>query len=451
MLPNNERGDPAPRPQEYRVRLRLVALVPLLVLISLLGVNAPAHAEPGDDVLDVVGTLVDTRTDPPKPVPDVTISVEIDGEEVASGTSDAEGRYSIPLPGTPDELVGEKITVKLDTTTLPPGTTLTDEKATSRTVTIKTNFDIPIGYRIGPATDESSEIVRKATQSAVNGLFLGLLLALAALGLSLVLGTTGLTNFAHGELITFGAVVAFFFQEQWAWAFVPAALLAVVLSGLFGYANDKLLWKPLRGRGTGLIAMMIVSIGLAIFLRNIYQYFFGADNNNFKEVPIQRRPWEVGPLDISARTFWSAVICTVVLILVSIAVQRTRLGKATRAVSDNPALAASSGIDVDRVILTIWIVGAALAGMSGILWGMNYGFDYQVGFKILLLVFASVTLGGLGTIWGTMAGALLVGVMVEMSSLVLPPELKYVTALVVLILVLLVRPQGILGRAQRVG
>ena len=246
-------------------------------------------------------------------------------------------------------------------------------------------------------------------------------------------------------------MVAFLFQDQWGWAFVPAALLAVVLSGAFGYANDKFLWKPLRGRGTGLIAMMIVSIGLAIFLRNVYQYIFGADNNNFKEVPIQRRPWEVGPIDVSARTFWSAVICTVVLILVSIAVQRTRLGKATRAVSDNPALAASSGIDVDRVILTIWVVGAALAGMSGILWGMNYGFDYQVGFKILLLVFASVTLGGLGTIWGTMAGALIVGIMVEMSSLVLPPELKYVTALIVLILVLLVRPQGILGRAQRVG
>ena len=186
-------------------------------------------------------------------------------------------------------------------------------------------------------------------------------------------------------------------------------MLAVALAAVFGYANDKLLWKPLRGRGTGLIAMMIVSIGLAIFLRNIYQYIFGADNNNYKDVPIQRRPWEVGPIDISARTFWSAVICSVVLILVSIAVQRTRLGKATRAVSDNPALAASSGIDVDRVILTIWVVGAALAGMSGILWGMNYGFDYQVGFKILLLVFASVTLGGLGTIWGTMAGALLVG------------------------------------------
>jgi branched-chain amino acid transport system permease protein len=423
----------------------------LIVLVSMLGATSPAVSAPGDDVIDVVGTLVDTRSDPPKPVPGVTISVEIDGEEVASGTSDAEGRYSIPLPGTPDELVGQKITVKLDTTTLPPGTELTNKGDTSRTVTIKTNFDIPIGYRLGPQADESSEILRKAAQSGVNGVFLGLLLALAALGLSLVFGTTGLTNFAHGELITFGAVVAFLFQDQWSWAFVPAALLAVLLAAGFGWLNDRGLWRPLRRRGTGLIAMMIVSIGLAIFLRNIYQYIFGADNHNFRDVPIQRRPWEVGPIDISARIFWSAVICTIVLIAVSIAVQRTRLGKATRAVSDNPALAASSGIDVDRVILTIWIFGGALAGMSGILWGMNYGFDYQVGFKILLLVFASVTLGGLGTIWGTMAGSVLVGIMVEMSSLVLPPELKYVTALVVLILVLLIRPQGLLGRAQRVG
>ncbi len=433
------------------MRLRLVALLPVLVFLSVLGATAPAEAEPGDDVLDVTGRLVDTRSDPPKPVPDVKISVEIDGEEVASGTSDAEGVYSVPLPGTPDELVGEQITVKLDTTTLPAGTTLTDEGDTSRTVTIKTNFDIPIGYRIGPKVDESSEIFRKTAQSALNGVFLGLLLALGALGLSLVFGTTGLTNFAHGELITFGALVAFLFQNQWGWAFVPAAILAVILAGVFGYANDILLWKPLRGRGTGLIAMMIVSIGLAIFLRNIFQYIFGADNNQFRDVPIQRAPLDLGPIDISARLVWTGVICVVVLVVVSLAVQRTRLGKATRAVSDNPPLAASSGIDVDRVILTVWIVGAALAGLSGVLWGMNYGFDYQFGFKILLLVFAGVTLGGLGTIWGTMAGSLLVGIMVEMSSLVLPPELKYVTALVVLILVLLVRPQGLLGRAQRVG
>jgi branched-chain amino acid transport system permease protein len=420
-------------------------------LISLLGATAPAQAEPGDDILDVVGTLVDTRTDPPKPVPGVVINVEIDGEQVATGTSDAEGKYSIALPGTPDELVGEKIVVTLDTSTLPTGTTLTDEKAISRTVTIKTNFDIPIGYRIGPEADESSEIVRKVGQSALNGLFLGLLLALASLGISLVFGTTGLSNFAHGELITFGALAGYLLQQQAGLPFLAAAVVAVILSAGFGYANDTVLWKPLRNRGTGLLAMMIISIGLAIFLRNVYQYIVGADSHQFTEVGIQRAPWTLGPIDLSPRLFWTGVICAVVLVVVSLAVQRTRLGKATRAVSDNPALAASSGIDVDRVILTVWIVGTALAGTSGVLWGINYGFDYQFGFKILLLVFAGVTLGGFGTIWGAMAGSVIVGLMVEMSSLVLPPEIKYVTALVVLILVLLVRPQGILGRAQRVG
>jgi branched-chain amino acid transport system permease protein len=431
------------------VRLRLAALLPFLVFLTVLGGTVPAHA--ANDTIDVVGTLLDNRDDPPKPVPGVNITVEESGSTIAEGVSDAEGKFSIALPGAPIDLLGKKITVKIDTDSLPEGTSLTDEKKTEYSVTIRTDGDIPIGYRIGPKSDENSETVRKISQSALNGLFLGLLLALASLGISLVCGTTGLSNFAHGELITFGAITAFLFQDQWGWAFIPAALVAIVLSGLFGYANDKVLWKPLRRRGTGLLAMMIISIGLAIFLRNVYQYIVGADSHQFTEVGIPRAPWELGPIDLSPRLFWTGVICAIVLVIVSLAVQRTRLGKATRAVSDNPALAASSGIDVDRVILTVWIVGTALAGTSGILWGINYGFDYQFGFKILLLVFAGVTLGGFGTIWGAMAGSVVVGLMVEMSSLILPPEIKYVTALVVLILVLLIRPQGLLGRAQRVG
>jgi branched-chain amino acid transport system permease protein len=420
-----------------------------MVVCSLtVGLMAPAQA--ANDSIDVNGTLVDTRTTPPKPVPGVKITVEKDGAPLAEGVSDAEGKFSVALPGPPEDLIGEKITIKLDTSTLPKGTTLTDKKKTSYTVTIKTNFDIPIGYRIGPKTDNSKPLGEEIAQSTVNGIFLGLLLALAALGLSLVFGTTGLTNFAHGELITFGALAAFFFQDQFEWSFWPAAVMAVVLSAIFGLMNDRLLWKPLRRMGTGLIAMMIVSIGLSIFLRNIFQYFFGADNHQYTGVRAGEI-WNIGSVGVSPKAFYIAVVCVVVLVIVSLAVQKTRLGKATRAVSDNPALAASSGIDVDRVITTIWIVGAALAGLSGIMWGLTNGFDYQVGNKILLLVFAAVTLGGLGTIWGTMVGSLIVGLLVELSSIVIAPELKYVTALVVLVLILLVRPQGLLGRAVRVG
>jgi branched-chain amino acid transport system permease protein len=144
-------------------------------------------------------------------------------------------------------------------------------------------------------------------------------------------------------------------------------------------------------------------------------------------------------------------IAVVVLLAVAFALLRTRIGKATRAVADNPALAAASGIDVDGVIRTVWIAGSALAGLAGILLGLAQGINFQTGFQILLLMFAAVTLGGLGTAFGALVGSIVVGLFVTVSTLVIPAELKNVGALGILIVILLVRPQGILGRAQRVG
>jgi branched-chain amino acid transport system permease protein len=205
-----------------------------------------------------------------------------------------------------------------------------------------------------------------------------------------------------------------------------------------------------RHRGTGLVAMMVVSIGLSIFLRNIYQYLAGASTHQYSQFS-SPRPYHIGPILVTPKDVFIVVFSTVVLVVVVIALQRTRLGKATRAVADNTALAAATGINVDRVISVVWIVGAMLAGMSGVLLGMTQGFDYQLGFKILLLVFAATVLGGLGTAWGAIVGALVIGLFVEVSTLFIPAELKFVGALVVLIVVLLVRPQGLLGKAQRVG
>jgi hypothetical protein len=154
---------------------------------------------------------------------------------------------------------------------------------------------------------------------------------------------------------------------------------------------------------------------------------------------------------VTPKDVFVVLFSTVVLVLVVIALQRTKLGKATRAVADNTALSAATGINVDRVVTVVWIVGAMLAGLSGVLLGMTQGFDYQIGFKILLLVFAATVLGGLGTAWGAIVGALIIGLFVEVSTLIIPAELKFVGALVVLIIVLLIRPQGLLGRAERVG
>jgi branched-chain amino acid transport system permease protein len=287
-------------------------------------------------------------------------------------------------------------------------------------------------------------------QLTASGVRFGLIIALAAIGLSLIFGTTGLTNFAHGELVTFGALTAYFVNVVVGVPLLLAGLITVVLAGLFGYANDRLLWAPLRRRGTGLVAMMIVSIGLAIFLRYFYLYLFGGSTRSYADYQGQSGV-PLGPITLRPLDYISMAIAIVVLVAVGFALLRTRLGKATRAVADNPALAAASGIDVDRVIRTVWIGGAALAGLSGILLGLAQQVSFQMGLQILLLVFAAVVLGGLGTAFGALVGSLVVGVFIEVSTLVIPTELKNVGALGILIVVLLVRPQGILGRAERVG
>jgi neutral amino acid transport system permease protein len=145
-------------------------------------------------------------------------------------------------------------------------------------------------------------------------------------------------------------------------------------------------------------------------------------------------------------------IALVVLIATGLFLGKTRFGRATRAVSDNPALAAASGIDVDRVIRFVWTLAAGLAGLSGVMLGLVLnGVNWQTGLQLLLLMFASVTLGGLGTAYGALVGSMIIGIVVELTNLVLPGDFKYATALVILILILLFRPQGIFGRAERIG
>ena len=285
-----------------------------------------------------------------------------------------------------------------------------------------------------------------------------LLLAMGALGLSMIFGTTGLTNFAHGELITFGALAAYGVDALPGTITIGgtnvtiavAIIVATIASAGFGWLNDRVLWRPLRHRGTGLVAMMVVSIGLSIFLRNIFQYFAGAGSHQYSQFA-SPSPFHLGPILVTPKDIFVILFSLAVLVAVVIALQRTRLGKATRAVADNTALAAATGINVDRVISVVWIVGAMLAGLSGVLLGMTQGFDFQLGFKILLLVFAATVLGGLGTAWGAILGALVIGLFVEVSTLVVPAELKFVSGLVILIGVLLLRPQGLLGKSERVG
>lgn len=428
----------------YAVALGLVATA-----LSLLAGSSPAL---GQELSESVRGVLRFEGEP---VEGVVIRVTTpDGADVGETTSDGEGAWEVTVPeaGT--------YVVTLDVSTLPeavPGVA-----AESITTEVGNTQRKAVLFRLGVAGDGTGDggggssgavadeiTLDRVAQLTVEGLRFGIILALAALGLSMIFGTTGLTNFSHGELITFGAIVAWFLNDT-GLEFVVAAVLAVVLAGMFGLTQDTVLWRPLRARKTGLIAMMIVSIGLAVFLRYTYLYIYGGGRQSYRQFTIQTGI-EFGPVTLAPRDVASVGVAIVVLGLVVWALSSTRLGKATRAVSDNPALASASGIDVNQVIRVVWIGGAALAGLAGILIGLSQQVEYQMGFKTLLLTFAAVILGGLGTVWGSIIGAMIVGLFIQLSTLVIPIELQNAGVLAVLIIVLLVRPQGLLGRRERVG
>jgi branched-chain amino acid transport system permease protein len=287
-------------------------------------------------------------------------------------------------------------------------------------------------------------------QSSVNGVRLGLLLALASIGLSLIYGTTGLSNFAHAELLTMGGFAGYLLVQNVGIPLWPAVALVTVICGVFGWVQDRGLWQPLRRRGLGLIQMMIVTIGLSLALQYVFQLI---DTETVRVVTGIPEGVEIGSVGITWQSIIAMIIAVVLLAIVGFALLRTRVGQATRAVADNPALAAASGIDVDRVIRLVWTVAAAFAGLAGVLYALVVnGVKWDSGLQILLLLFAAVTLGGLGTAFGALVGSLIIGYVVEVSPVFgMPSDFKYASALVILILLLLVRPQGLLGRPERIG
>lgn len=436
----------ASRPLHRRVHRRFAAvLLAGLVSALTLSIAAPASAEEvGLDEFDnKISGLVELAD---QPLADVQLVVAGGGfsVEVVSGE---DGRWAVGVPER-----GE-YTVTLNEETLPEGIAVIDpdlEQPNVRTITVGQSGSAVANFFIGQGERNTVSLLDQVVERLFNGLNFGLLLALAAIGLSLVFGTTGLSNFAHAELITFGGLMTLLFGVVFGMPIWLAIPIALILSAAMGYINDAALWKPLRKKGVGLIPMMIVSIGLSLAVRYIFQMFVGGDTQQLPGAT--DTGLEIGLFGLSWTDVASMGVSVLVLLGVAYFLLRTRLGKATRAVSDNPALAAASGIDVDRVIRIVWIMSGALAGLSGILWAyFRPGVSWDMGFQILLLTFAAVTLGGLGTAFGALVGALVVGLFVEMSTLIIPSDMKYVGALVILILVLLVRPQGILGRKERIG
>jgi branched-chain amino acid transport system permease protein len=413
------------------------------MLLSLAGVfiAAPAMAdEVGEEYSDKIAGNIKVEGEP---LAGVQIVVEGNGYR-AEVVTDAQGQWIVGVP--------EKGTyaVTLVEDTLPAGISVLEGGAIQE-VTFGQTSNVVKNFFIGEGPRNTLSVFDQFLMRLFDGLNFGLLLGLAAIGLSLVFGTTALPNFAHGEMVTFGAVAALFLVALGLpfWVAIPGAVL---LGAALGWSLDAGLWKPLRVRRIGIVQLMIVSIGLSLAARYLVQFFIGGDT---AQLPYSSgtgqlnlfRTVQLGYVDIA-----SMVLSLAVILLFAWWLLNTKIGKATRAVSDNSALAAASGIDVDKVIRVVWIAASALAALAGVLWAyFRPGIRWDMGTQILLFIFAAGVLGGLGTAFGALVGAIIVGVLIETSALFIPSDLKYVGALVVMIVILLFRPQGILGRKERIG
>src|SRR5580765_2020109 len=283
-------------------------------------------------------------------------------------------------------------------------------------------------------------------QLLANGLVTGSVIAIAAVGVSLVYGILGLVNFAYGDVLVFGAFTAYLFDVTLGLGMIPATLLAMLLTALFSVLLELVLWRPLRVRRAGFMSLFLASIGLALVLRQAILLVAGPQPRSFDVDPY--RVYVLGDLRFSTGQLVTLVVGTAAIVLVGLILGLTSVGRTMRAVADSRPLAAIAGIDTERVIVFTWVLAGLLAGLAGVLAGLvQSSFDPSFGFALLLPVFAAVVLGGIGSAYGALAGGLVLGLAMEVSTWSgffggVNSVYKPVVAFSVLIVALLVRPQG---------
>ena len=294
----------------------------------------------------------------------------------------------------------------------------------------------------------ASKGLNRVADVGLSGLSTGAIYALGAVGLTLVYGILKLVNFAHGDFLTFGAYIAFLVNVTWGAPFAVGIVAAMVAVAALGLVTEKTMWAPMRRKHAGLLQLVLMSIGLAFLIRSVIQFFWGTDvkaldvNNT---ATVHFLGLSVGRTQLVTIGIGIAVITVVGLML-----RFTMLGKRMRALSDDLDLAETAGIDTSRIILYTWLFAGALAGLAGVLAAANLNLRPELGFALLLPIFGAVILGGIGDAFGALAGGMVLGLVTEWSTMFIEPGLKTAVAFVVLIIVLIVRPQGIFGRAKAV-
>lgn len=420
----------------------------LLGLLAGLLLASTVSAQPAQSV----GGFLRLQTeDGPRPVEGVAVSATTEAGAVAGAAqSDARGRWKIDLaaPG--------KYVVHLDTRSLPASVALRKDASNELRIDVGIGEDAIVLFALvtgdAVAHADHTGLLDRIAQSVVDGLMFGALLGITAIGLSLIYSVTGIVNFSHGDFVSFGALLATFFNAAVGGPHADILLAiaaAVVMISLFGVPLAAA-FRSIGTRAGDHFTIMVFAIGLSFFFRHALLFAFGPSSQAYRQYQMQEL-YTLGPVVLAPRDLAVFLASVAVLIAIGFLLTRTRTGWAMRAVATNAGLAEQSGINVLRIRRLVWVLGSGLAAMGGALMAVSQQARWDSGYQLLMFMFAAVILGGIGTSFGALVGGLLIGLITQVSTLVVPPELKPAVAMLILVAVLLVRPTGLLSRSYRVG
>jgi branched-chain amino acid transport system permease protein len=291
--------------------------------------------------------------------------------------------------------------------------------------------------------------VKELLEQVINGLSLGFVYALIALGYTMVYGIVRLINFAHGDVFMVGAFLGYFGYAVWGLPWPVAVVAAMIGCAILGITIERLAYRPLRDRDAPRIAALITAIGVSLFL----EYFFSlkfAFGPNFRNItlPYENRQWDLGGISIANTQILIFVVVPLMLLLLQWIVYHTKIGKAMRAVSYDQDAAKLMGINVNLVITFTFALGSALAAVAGVLFSFAYPLIWPfMGVMPGLKAFTAAVLGGIGSIPGAVLGALVMGQAEVLTAAYITSDYKDAIAFGILILMLLVKPAGLLGKA----
>lgn len=301
-------------------------------------------------------------------------------------------------------------------------------------------------------------------QNLVDGVLVGSILSLGAIGLTMAMHMLRFANFSHAELLSIGAYVALVFDGLFAaiypalssaiqplsltWSLCAAILISMALTGLSAVLIDRLVFKRVRAKG-GELSMVFASFGVAMILRNILGLIFGLNPKLYSQdivfaIVVSRDPF----LLIKPDQVFTLIAALLIMVILHLVLSRTTFGYSLRAVAENPSLAQVSGINLDRIIVLIWLIGGGLAAAAGVFYGLTNQINPVLGRDLVLPIFAATIVGGIGSIYGAVLGGFLVGLASNLALAILPSGYSPAVPFLIILAVLIIRPHGLFGEER---